>query len=607
MFLKQLIYVRIGGLWYHTYKHMINGFSLIEMVKVIKHKYKRKPKKKTVRSKVMKRRSIYAASTKGAGINATSMYSEAAKYAASNQSVRANIQGNIQGNNANSSSARAQMLSNMAMQLPIIAQSPNNNVNWDMINNMRNNNDARQQQINDFKRAKDDENAIQKQLDRLEQSIISKDNENKLLSKQNKDLEKKNAILEHKNKEADRLSSISRELMIENNQLTNTLDAKQLKSDRDIALAYNAELKMNIDNLNHQIETNQIKIDIDRYNKENRELAAKKKALQETNQKLNSNAGIANLANAQHEYNLKKRQVDILEKRNKFLADKQELELKRLSMLTPEELNKLTTEEQQQLNAVIEKNIGLEASIRQLSDEHAIYDKQHRLLQEEKLKGVDLQKQYMEQKRIDEIHDSLSIDDDLDKTIKSNVETEHKTKRLKELNDSNEKLYNSLKTSRTAEHEANYYTTKDSINMMNQIIEAEQQAAVMDKKTEAYNDLDKANKTLQRSRIARSKAEYLIGNQDASVVAQVSYIEDELAKANDEALGHVDKAIQMNASIQEKLDTLNTMNPAYAQEFINARPAYSGYNNNPANFSLDYLQRLDHDLQGFIDYKNNHH
>ena len=164
---------------------------------------------------------------------------------------------------------------------------------------------------------------------------------------------------------------------------------------------------------------------------------------------------------------------------------------------------------------------------------------------------------------------------------------------------SRDKFIKSYYEAEEANAAADYYLTKESIDLQNKLVETEKQTVHMLKKTEELNNLAKAEQELRKSNIAQSKAKYMIDNNDATAVAQVAYLENELSKAQNN-LSQITENIQIvKNSIEEKYKIYP--NEVIGGFFAN-NPKYQPVNvGDLNNFSLEYLQELDKDLAAYID------
>ena len=299
------------------------------MVRTVKNKYKHKisknnAKRKSVRSKVIKRKIKYD----------------------SNQSIRANINNNIQGNNVNnnSTSARAQMLNNMGMQLPVITQSPPN-VNWDMINRLRTQNDIKQQGINDERKEKMAQLERKKELAKEEQKMKQEtkaekekyEEEKTRRENAEKELEKQKK-LKKKYKEENKKYG---EILVKLKKTVNKQEIDNLKDQNATIQAQLAEAKMITIDKQHEIESNEqyrIKSSLQReLDKVNAENDALQKVLDSEDFK-KANEGMAKV---QHELEKSRYENELLKAQTEAKKKYERERIKREAALTPEEYETL--------------------------------------------------------------------------------------------------------------------------------------------------------------------------------------------------------------------------------------------------------------------------
>ena len=527
-----------------------------------------------------------------------------------NLSVRSNVISTNIPQNSNTS-VRSKIMQNLQNPLlPIALSQTPPNVNLDAINNMRNQNDARQQQINDYKRAKDDELARKKELDKDEDKLKKdvKEAEKKyeeekeqriFMEKQNEEKEK---LLKKAEKEREEANTLSEKLLKMNMELTkreNTYDLDNLRNQRDTLKVAIAEMEHNIQQQQYDFDKKQFTEEIKDLESKNKELDDKKKELQEMSSKYKREDGLKKLAEIQHKNNLKKYQTEIAEKRFKILQDNFNLKIQLQSELSKEDMDKINAEEKAKLEAAIQENIRLQQAIKDTELSRKIYNEQHDLLETEKLKNVHLQNDLYKSKQLNDITDSTNINEELQKTMTDNVNNSKKLEQLNMLEKSrNDNMQSTIKA-KSAETAANYYLTQESLTVQQQLIESEKQTLNNLKKTEALNDLEKAQHELWKSNIAQSKAQYLVNNNDANVVTQVAYLENELSNTQNIA----------SEKMAEKQIVINSINERYnvtpdevIQKFYVENPKYQPVNaGSPENYPLEYLQELDRDLAAYID------
>ncbi|KAH0785887.1 hypothetical protein GPJ56_010287 [Histomonas meleagridis] len=261
-------------------------------------------------------------------------------------------------------------------------------------------------------------------------------------------------------------------------------------------------------------------------------------------------------------------------------------------------MDKINAEERAKTEAVIQDNIRLQQAIKDNELSHKIYKEQHDLSETEKLNNVQLQTDLYKAKQLNNIDDDTNIDEELHNTITANAQTKKQIEQLNMLEKSRNDHMQSYFKSQEAAASADYYLTNNSIEMQNKIIDTERQTLYMLKQSEALNDLVKANTELQKSNLAQSKAQYLLDNNDANVVSQVAYLQDELSKAQNDLS-------QLSTDIQSVKDSINEryeMVPDdIIQQFYQNNPKYYVASQSLNNLSLGYLQELDRDLAAYID------
>lgn len=514
--------------------------------------------------------------------------------------------------NPSSTSARAQMLANPF--LPIALSQTPQNVNLDAIHNMRNQNDLRQQQINDTKREKDDELARKKYLDEQERKMKKatkeaeiKYNEEKkkreLMERQVDEMEKQIKKAELEKEEANRLTDTYREMTKKYAGLKNSFDMNELKGKRDFMKAAIAEMEFNIQQQEAEIQQSKIKKEIDDLEAKNKMLDERKKQVSELSQKYQGDVGLTKLVKAQHENNLKNYRNKVAEQRLKVMEDNYNLKAKMQAALTKEEMDKINKEEQDKITAAVQENIRLEEAIKDQQLSQNVLNEQRKLLGREMINKVHLNADLDRLSESVKVGEDKNFDDDLQKSIIVNTRKQKQIEQNKELERARKKQFESFKKEQEAEAASNYYMTQESILLQNQIVEAEKQAVMMDRKTEELNNVAKANDELRRSSFAQSRAKYALDNNDASLVSQVAFIEEELSKAKNADAEYNQRLQFVKNSINERY---RVVPQAIINEFYARNPKYQAANMSDVNtLSLQYLQELDQDLGKFIDYKNN--
>ena len=527
-----------------------------------------------------------------------------------NLSVRSNVISTNIPQNSNTS-VRSKIMQNLQNPLlPIALSQTPPNVNLDAINNMRNQNDVRQQQINDTKRAKDDELARKKHLDEQERKMKkeTKEAERKfeeerkqriLMEKQIAEKEKQIKKAEEEKEEANRLTETYREMSKKYAGLKNTFDLNEMKGKRDFMKAAIAEMEMNIQQQEAEINKSKIRKEIDELEAKNKMLDERKKQVQEMSRKYAGDVGLKKLVKVQHENNLKKYHTELAEKRLKVLEDNFNLKAQLEAALTKEDMDKINAAEKAKLTEAIQENIRLQQDIKDNELAHKIYNEQHDLLEKEMLNKVKLNAELDKATEINNINNKQNINEELKNDIIVNTRKKKEIEQLNMLEKSRDKFIKSYYEAEEANAAADYYLTKESIDLQNKLVETEKQTVHMLKKTEELNNLAKAEQELRKSNIAQSKAKYMIDNNDATAVAQVAYLENELSKAQNN-LSQITENIQIvKNSIEEKY---NMYPNEVIGEFFANNPKYQPVNvGDLNNFSLEYLQELDKDLAAYID------
>ncbi|KAH0790310.1 hypothetical protein GPJ56_005883 [Histomonas meleagridis] len=123
-----------------------------------------------------------------------------------------------------------------------------------------------------------------------------------------------------------------------------------------------------------------------------------------------------------------------------------------------------------------------------------------------------------------------------------------------------------------------------------------------DKKTEELNNSLKAKEELWQSGVAQQKAQYMLDNNDASMVTQVKYMEEQLTEARKNLAHHAEALQSVKAAIDEKY---RIVPQPILNEFYAKNPKYQyAASNDPTKLTVEYLQGLDKDLGEFIDMKS---
>ena len=528
-----------------------------------------------------------------------------------NASIRSNL---IPTSNNNSSgSARSQMLANMNPLLPIALSQTPQNINLDAIHNMRNQNDLRQQQINDTKREKDDELARKKYLDEQEQKMkkatkeaekkyIEEKKQREIMEKHIEEQEKQLRRAEQEQEEANRLTDTYREMTKKYAGLKNTFDMNELKSKRDFMKAAIAEMEMNIQQQQAEIDQSQIKKEIDSLEAKTKMLNERKKQAQELAKKYQSEVGLSLLVKARHEENLATYQTKVVEERLEVLEKNQKLKAQYQAALSQAEMEKINEAEREAITAAIQENIRLEQAIRDRELDQRLYDEQRQLLEKEMKRKIHLNAELDKVTENNKNNDFLDPEGDLQKAIVVNARKQKAIEQNQQLEKAREKQFESWKQEQEAEAAANYYMTPESIALQEKIVEAEKQKIMSDKKTEELNNSLKANEELWKSGVAQQKAQYMLNNNDASMVTQVKYMEEQLAEAKKNLANHAEALQSVKAAIDEKY---RIVPQPILNEFYVKNPKYQyAASNDPTKLSLEYLQGLDKDLGEFIDMKS---
>ena len=395
-----------------------------------------------------------------------------------NMSVRSNVLNQPQ-NQTTSISARSRMMQNLQNPLlPIALSQTPPNVNLDAINNMRNQNDVRQQQINDTKRAKDDELARKKHLDEQERKMKkeTKEAERKfeeerkqriLMEKQIAEKEKQIKKAEEEKEEANRLTETYREMSKKYAGLKNTFDLNEMKGKRDFMKAAIAEMEMNIQQQEAEINKSKIRKEIDELEAKNKMLDERKKQVQEMSRKYAGDVGLKKLVKVQHENNLKKYHTELAEKRLKVLEDNFNLKAQLEAALTKEDMDKINAAEKAKLTEAIQENIRLQQDIKDNELAHKIYNEQHDLLEKEMLNKVKLNAELDKATEINNINNKQNINEELKNDIIVNTRKKKEIEQLNMLEKSRDNFIKSYYKAEEANAAADYYLTKESIDMQN--------------------------------------------------------------------------------------------------------------------------------------------
>ena len=509
-------------------------------------------------------------------------------------------------------SVRSRIMQNFQNPLlPLALSQTPPNVNLDAINSMRNQNDTRQQQINDYKRAKDDELSRQKSLDKEYEQVQNDKKEaikmyesekkhRKILEQEKDFIEKQLQKAQSEKEQYDHLSDKIVEMNQKYAKLQNTYDLNKLKNDRDTLKATINELEFNIQQQQAELEKSDLYNEINSLKAKNKELDAKKKQVQKMSERYSGNKGLEELINIQRENNHKKYQTNLAEERLKILEENYNMELQLQSSLSKEDMDKINDEERKKLEGAIQENIRLHQAIKDNDSAYNLYNEQHNLLEAEKLKNIHLQNDLYKAQQQLNINDGTNINEELNNTITTNINNSKKIEQLNMLEKTRNENMKSLIELKKANTAANYYLTPESIDMQNKIIDIEKQTLNMLKKAEAYNDLSKAQQELWKSNIARSKAKYLLDNDDASAVSQVAFLENELAKYQ-----NIDA--QRSEELQKVIDSISVKQKIIPkeniQEFYENNPKYQSIYLNPGeikNFPLEYLQDLNIALSNYM-------
>ena len=528
-----------------------------------------------------------------------------------NASVRSNIIPQPQ--NQNSGSARSQMMANLQNPfLPIALSQTPPNVNLDAVHNMRNQNDLRQQQINDTKREKDDELARKKYLDEQERKMkkATKDAEAKyneekkqreIMEKHIEEQEKQLRRAEQEREEANRLTDTYREMTKKYSGLKNTFDLNELKNKRDFMKASIAEMEFNIQQQEAEIEQSQIKKEIDSLNAQTKMLNERKKQAQELAQKYKSEVGLSLLVRAEHEKNLATYQAKVTEERLEVFEKNQKLKAQYQAALSQAEMEKINNFEREKITAAIQENVILEQAIKEKELDQKLFEEHQQLLHNEHKRKIHLN---AELDRLTEINNqnSSNLEKQLHDEIIVNANKQKAIEQNQQLEKARKRRFESWKKEQEAEAAVNYYMTPESVNLQNQIVEAEKQTIMALKKTEELNNARKANEELRKSNIAYEKAQHILNNNDASIIAEVNYATDQLSAAQNKSLEFAQELAKVKSNINHKYSILPKQ---LLDEFYANNNKYQlVLQNDPNNLDLDYLKSLDRDLGAFIDQKN---
>ena len=512
-----------------------------------------------------------------------------------NLSIRSNVLNQNQPQTVGNS-VRSRIMQNLQNPLlPITFSQTPPNVNLDAINNMRNQNDTRQQQVNDAKRDLADEQTRKKQLDE-QQSKTEK--ELKKLKKANEELAEKNKKTEAELEEANSLSEKLFEMNKKHAQLDNTYNLKELQNKRDTLKVAIAEMEYNIQQQQAEIDQNQIRKEIESLTEKNKMLDARKREVQEMAKKYAGNVGLSQLVKAQHDNNLKKYHTGIAEKRLKILEDNYNMQIQLQAALSQEDMNDLAEEEKTKLQKAVEENIKLQQDLRDMELANRSYEEQYNILQQEKINTVRLEAEYEKASQIKKYQDNHKLDENIKNTIIANAQKKKEIEHMNMLEKSRDKLIQSKYELEGAKTAADYYTTQQSIDKYNQLVQVEKETNDKLKQADDYNDLAKAKKELRKSEIELEKSKDLAEKNTASHVAQIAYHTKKMAEAEDNLANVITTEQNISDSIKARISQIP---PEVLQQFYDENPKYSIANSeDPALLDLRFLQEMDRDLTAFI-------
>ena len=512
-----------------------------------------------------------------------------------NLSIRSNVLNQNQPQTVGNS-VRSRIMQNLQNPLlPITFSQTPPNVNLDAINNMRNQNDTRQQQVNDAKRDLADEQTRKKQLDE-QQSKTEK--ELKKLKKANEELAEKNKKTEAELEEANSLSEKLFEMNKKHAQLDNTYNLKELQNKRDTLKVAIAEMEYNIQQQQAEIDQNQIRKEIESLTEKNKMLDARKREVQEMAKKYAGNVGLSQLVKAQHDNNLKKYHTGIAEKRLKILEENYNMQIQLQAALSQEDMNDLAEEEKTKLQKAVEENIKLQQDLRDMELANRSYEEQYNILQQEKINTVRLEAEYEKASQIKKYQDNHKLDENIKNTIIANAQKKKEIEHMNMLEKSRDKLIQSKYELEGAKTAADYYTTQQSIDKYNQLVQVEKETNDKLKQADDYNDLAKAKKELRKSEIELEKSKDLAEKNTASHVAQIAYHTKKMAEAEDNLANVITTEQNISDSIKARISQIP---PEVLQQFYDENPKYSIANSeDPALLDLRFLQEMDRDLTAFI-------
>ena len=512
-----------------------------------------------------------------------------------NLSIRSNVLNQNQPQTVGNS-VRSRIMQNLQNPLlPITFSQTPPNVNLDAINNMRNQNDTRQQQVNDAKRDLADEQTRKKQLDE-QQSKTEK--ELKKLKKANEELAEKNKKTEAELEEANSLSEKLFEMNKKHAQLDNTYNLKELQNKRDTLKVAIAEMEYNIQQQQAEIDQNQIRKEIESLTEKNKMLDARKREVQEMAKKYAGNVGLSQLVKAQHDNNLKKYHTGIAEKRLKILEENYNMQIQLQAALSQEDMNDLAEEEKTKLQKAVEENIKLQQDLRDMELANRSYEEQYNILQQEKINTVRLEAEYEKASQIKKYQDNHKLDENIKNTIIANAQKKKEIEHMNKLEKSRDKLIQSKYELEGAKTAADYYTTQQSIDKYNQLVQVEKETNDKLKQADDYNDLAKAKKELRKSEIELEKSKDLAEKNTASHVAQIAYHTKKMAEAEDNLANVITTEQNISDSIKARISQIP---PEVLQQFYDENPKYSIANSeDPALLDLRFLQEMDRDLTAFI-------
>ena len=241
-----------------------------------------------------------------------------------------------------------------------------------------------------------------------------------------------------------------------------------------------------------------------------------------------------------------------------------------------------------------------------MEHQNDLFNKTNKLNKEEELKRIDLNANLYKAKTIKENNDFINIDDNLNNTIKSNVETDIKTKEYNRLNDYRDKLYNSNINLIKSQAEYNYNNTPEFVKLEKDIIDLEKQTLENELKTKQLERLNEGRKQLDKSIKEHQFSKHVLNNNNnnnnSNNLDQIIYYTNKLAEAESNAANTANKYAEIIGQINYCNSILSNED---FTEFHNANPKYLLIYNTEdlSTIPLEFL-KYSNDLSNYINYKN---